>query len=98
MTDKHTPSEAAMRFAVRWSNTICRDDPFTVQLLAKAYDEDLASGAVAELVSALEVTKDWLADKRWRTWPYMEGTGVYDDKQKIDLKISLALANMGVKP
>ena len=40
-----------MAFAVRWSNAIARDDPFTVELLAKAYDTD---PVVKELVEALK--------------------------------------------
>lgn len=53
-----------------------------------AYYEDERSREQRQLKGeeALKVLREvqaWLKDERMGTWPYMEGTGFYEDKNRI---------------
>ena len=47
---------------------------------------------LAEARELLSKTAEWLRDPRWGTWPYMEGSEVYDDKANAIEAIDAFLA------
>jgi hypothetical protein len=53
---------------------------------------DKATAEVARLNGLLGQVRDWLADPKLDTWPYMEGPGFYDDKATWVGVLDVALA------
>ena len=44
-----------------------------------------------EALKVLREVQEWLKDERMGTWPYMEGTGFYEDKGRILERIEQVL-------
>lgn len=53
---------------------------------------DAANADRERLRAELEAVGKWLKDPRWGTYPYMEGSDVYEDKSMVAASIRLALA------
>lgn len=91
--EAHQPSDAAMRFAVKWHSALGLDS-FGVQILAKAYDEDVNTrtpdSVIAELVDAARDGLDALHSARAFILKKHGSTNPHREQAIADLTDALA--------
>lgn len=63
--------------------------------LTAVYLASEVDARISELEKALRDVKQFLEDPRWGTYPYMEGTDVYEDKDEALTTIDSALMETG---
>lgn len=53
-----------------------------------------AADEIERLRRGLNEVRDWLNKPEWGSWPYTEGTGLYDDKEQALFNIAFALGEL----
>lgn len=58
------PSLPAMKSVIKWGNAICKDDGFSKEILATAFDDHSKQIGTDDLLTALEAMVAWSKDPR----------------------------------